>query len=82
LLNEFECELRMNWILRLHHIYSIHQLRRNNVIILMFENVHHQASILLLSVTLIEANDELLPPKVVESTVSGGSKSEVDWRCQ
>jgi hypothetical protein len=52
------------------------------VIILMFENVHDQASISLFSVPLIEANDELFPPEVVESTVSGRSKREVGWRCQ
>jgi hypothetical protein len=45
--NEFEDELRMKWMIRIYHIYSIYQLRRNNVIILMFESVHDQANILL-----------------------------------
>jgi hypothetical protein len=42
----------------------------------MFESVHGQANILPFSITLIEANDELLPPDIVECTVLGGSKSE------
>jgi hypothetical protein len=67
----------MNWIIRIHHIYSVYQLRRNNVIILIFESVHDQASILVFSVTLIAANEELLPPDVVECKVLGRSKSEV-----
>jgi hypothetical protein len=75
LLNEFECELRMNWIIRIHHIYSVYQSRRNNVIIFMFESVHDQMNIFPISVTLIEANEKLLPPDVVECTVLGGSKS-------
>jgi hypothetical protein len=76
LLNEFECELRMNWIVRIHHIYSVYQLRKDNVIILMFESVYDQMSILLFSVTLIEAREELLPPDIVECTVLRRSKSE------
>jgi hypothetical protein len=45
LLNEIECELTMKWIIRIHHIYSIYQSRRNNVIIFMFESVHDQMNI-------------------------------------
>jgi hypothetical protein len=76
LLNEFECELTMKWIIRTYLISSLDQLRRNNVITFMFESAHDQANILLFSVTLIEANEALLPPDVVKCTFVGGSKSE------
>jgi hypothetical protein len=44
LVNEFEYDLTMNWIIRVHYIHSIHQLRMQNVIELIFENDHDEVN--------------------------------------
>jgi hypothetical protein len=44
LVNEFEHDLRTNWIISMHYIYSNHQMRLKNVIGLMFENGHDQVN--------------------------------------
>jgi hypothetical protein len=45
MVNEFEDDLTMNWIIRMHYIDSIHQLRMRNVIGPVFENDHDEVNI-------------------------------------